>query len=73
MAESKHECPVEGCTKQLPSHILMCKPHWFSVPKDLRDAVYAAYQGGAGLFTEEYKEARDAAIAAAEMAEGKDG
>ena len=28
--------------------MLMCRPHWYMVPKPLRDAVYDAYRGGLG-------------------------
>ena len=43
----------------------MCRAHWYKVPKELRDAVWKAYNGP-GVLSEEYGEARSAAIAAAE-------
>lgn len=68
MTETRN-CPVDGCTRQHPRSFLMCRQHWYAVPKELRDAVWRTYDHGRGLMAEEYAEARDAAIAAAELAE----
>jgi hypothetical protein len=59
-----HECPANGCSRILPDHLLMCRPHWFQVPHHLRSAVWAAYQGGAGVGSGELMRAQDAAIEA---------
>lgn len=42
----------------------MCRPHWYSVPKLLRDEVWDSYRRD-GVLSERYLEARDAAIKAA--------
>lgn len=46
----------------------MCKVHWYMVPKGLRDELWSAYRTQ-GVLSEEYGEARDKCIAAAEEAE----
>jgi hypothetical protein len=54
-------CPVPGCATQHKRSLLMCGWHWKLVPKHLRDAVWRTYKQD-GVFSEEYLEARDAAI-----------
>lgn len=39
-----HRCAADSCEKIVPSDRLMCKPHWFKVPKDLRDRIWAGYR-----------------------------
>jgi hypothetical protein len=41
-----HKCPVGGCFKQLPAHILLCRMHWARVPRALQRSVYAAWNNG---------------------------
>lgn len=53
-----HRCAADGCAKIVPSADLMCRTHWFKVPKDLRARVWAGYHAGMGP---EY----DVAVAAA--------
>lgn len=48
--------------------MLMCRPHWFMVPKPLRDAVYDAYAGGLGAGSPAH---RDAILAAVEAVNAK--
>lgn len=42
----KHHCHWPGCTQQVPPAVWGCKPHWFALPKDLRDRVWRAYRPG---------------------------
>ena len=61
-----HICHARGCEKSCPPKHLMCKAHWFKVPKALRDAVWSAYVPGQEVSkdpTSEWHEAADAAIA----------
>lgn len=61
----KHTCHARGCEKPCPPKHLMCRPHWFMVPKPLRDAVWAAYRPGQERDKQpsaEWHEAADAAI-----------
>jgi hypothetical protein len=42
----KHHCHWPGCEKQCPPAMWGCKPHWFALPKHLRDAIWRAYRPG---------------------------
>lgn len=71
-AMSHSECPIEGCDAGRATNQLMCKPHWYKVPKELRDKVWRTARrmwsdlpGG----DEEWTEARDEAIRAVEEKE----
>lgn len=44
--DRNHECHWPGCDKQVPPAMWGCKPHWFKLPKILRDAIWAAYVPG---------------------------
>jgi hypothetical protein len=61
---SGHECPRDGCTRQVPEHMLMCRNDWYQVPRPLRDAVWAAWRNGAGAGSPEHRAAIAAAIEA---------
>lgn len=41
-----HKCAAESCLKIVASEMLMCRRHWFMVPKDLRELVWAGYHRG---------------------------
>jgi len=56
-----HECAISDCNKTVPRTMLMCKQHWYMVPKELRDQVWHTYRT-AGVLSDEYWEAREAAI-----------
>jgi hypothetical protein len=63
-----HTCHARGCPVAVPPKMLMCRRHWFMVPKLLRDRVWATYrtgqeEGNADV-TREYLDAADAAIEA---------
>lgn len=32
-------CSAGGCCSSIPRGRLMCRPHWFALPKPLRDAI----------------------------------
>lgn len=42
----RHACHWPGCDKQVPPAMWGCRPHWFKLPKRLRDRVWAAYRPG---------------------------
>jgi hypothetical protein len=50
--------------------MLMCRRHWFMVPRYLRSAVWAAYDGGAGVGSAGLLAAQADAIEAANQAGG---
>jgi hypothetical protein len=41
-----HRCPGAGCMVDVPRSQLACRPHWFSLPADLRGRVWAAWRSG---------------------------
>jgi len=54
------------CNAHVQPEMLMCRKHWFMVPKPLRDRVWATYNPGQcdgdAPVTKEWHEAADAAI-----------
>lgn len=42
----KHTCHWPGCERQVPPAMWGCKPHWFKLPKYLRDLIWATYEPG---------------------------
>lgn len=57
-----HRCPGPGCVAQVPPEMLMCRRHWYQVARPLRNAVWRAWQSGAGAGTAEHAAACMAAI-----------
>jgi len=45
----EHHCHAIGCTVLVPPRLFMCRPHWFQLPRRLRDAVWATYVPGQEL------------------------
>jgi hypothetical protein len=41
-----HTCHWPGCSKEVPPAMWGCAPHWFSLPKRLRDRIWATYRRG---------------------------
>lgn len=42
----RHECHWPTCEVQVPPSMWGCKPHWFQLPKRLRDKIWETYQPG---------------------------
>ena len=63
-----HKCPVDNCDKQIPSHILMCSPHWQQVPPSLQRQVYAHWHRGNPIG--EYLDVRAEAIRSVNLFNG---
>jgi hypothetical protein len=61
-------CPVPGCRAQIDATRLMCRAHWYLVPKCIRDRVWATWRSGHGALSPEHREAVRAAIAACQAA-----
>lgn len=62
-----HHCHARGCPELVPPEMLMCRRHWFMVPKPVRARVWATYRAGQCddmRPSEAWHEAADAAIAA---------
>lgn len=43
---SGHTCHWPGCGKPVPPAMWGCKAHWFRLPKNLRDRIWATYRPG---------------------------
>jgi hypothetical protein len=41
-----HTCHATGCTKTVPPAMFMCRTHWYSLPKRLRDQIWVTYRAG---------------------------
>lgn len=41
-----HHCHWPGCDVLVPPAMWGCKPHWFALPKRLRDRIWAEYRRG---------------------------
>ena len=57
-----HWCRARGCSTQVPPKMLMCKRHWFKVPKPIRDAIWATYVPRARKISREHLQNMRAAI-----------
>jgi hypothetical protein len=42
----QHECHWPGCPKQVPPALWGCPPHWYALPRSLRDRIWRAYEPG---------------------------
>jgi hypothetical protein len=42
----KHTCHWPDCEKAAPPAMWGCRAHWFSLPKALRDRIWATYRPG---------------------------
>lgn len=60
-----YDCAILGCGRRIPTSQLMCREHWFMVPKPVRDRVNAAWwltPDWRALENPEYMAARQEAI-----------
>jgi len=58
-----HTCHWPGCDKQVPPAMWGCRPHWFALPKALRDRIWDTYRAGQEVTmtpSAEYLDAADA-------------
>ena len=67
-----HQCPIDGCPNQLPSHILMCCRHWQLVPSNLKTQVYATWNRGKPANLQDYLSARQEAVRSVNLLLGGD-
>lgn len=42
----QHHCHWPGCERQVPPAKWGCRQHWYSLPMDLRNAIWRAYVPG---------------------------
>jgi hypothetical protein len=57
-------CPVAGCDAAIDPTRLMCRRHWYAVPRWLRDRVWRTWHSGAGALSPEHRDAVLQALAA---------
>jgi len=57
-----HECPKNGCTRTVPSGMLLCPTCWREVPVPLRRALHGAWKGGSGALSPAHQAAMKAII-----------
>ena len=67
MRQHHRRCPIRGCGSSVQSGQLMCRRHWHTVPRPLRDAVWSAYRSGVGS-PEHIRAVRNALTAAQDAA-----
>jgi hypothetical protein len=63
--KSPQHCPVPGCSERINPSRLMCRPHWYLVPKPVRDRVWASWRSGSGTGSPAHQHWVRMAIAAA--------
>lgn len=44
--EATHTCHAEECEVHVPPKMFMCRRHWFTLPKALRDEIWLQYAVG---------------------------
>lgn len=44
--ETQHHCHAPGCEVAVPPKMFMCKRHWFALPREMRDRIWATYVPG---------------------------
>ncbi len=42
----RHHCHAHGCEVAVPPKMFMCRSHWYSLRKPLRDAIWREYRPG---------------------------
>lgn len=70
---SDHLCHAEACEAPVPPRLFMCRRHWYSVPKVMRDAIWASYTPGQEINKNPSREYLEAAHAAVEAVAAKEG
>ena len=65
------ECSIPRCHGHIDPSRLMCRAHWYMVPKDVRDQVWSTWRSGQGAFSREHQDAVRVAVAAVVRVAGK--
>lgn len=61
---SRHTCHARNCTTGVPPKMLMCRPHWFMVPRAMQARIWATYRPGQEVTKDPSPEYLDAAMEA---------
>jgi hypothetical protein len=46
MPEPLSPCPHPDCDRTIPRQTFACSTHWFSLPKELRNRIWANFRSG---------------------------
>ena len=65
-------CPIPRCGRQIDPSRLMCRSHWYMVPKRLRDQVWATWRSGQGARSPEHRAAVHRAVIVVLTATGRE-
>jgi hypothetical protein len=57
-------CQIPQCDERIDLSRLMCRKHWYLVPKLMRDHVWATWRSGQAAFSREHQDAVQAAVVA---------
>lgn len=57
-------CRIPNCVTPVGAGRLMCRPHWYQVPKQLRDLIWATWRSGTGVLSPAYRQAVRQAVGA---------
>lgn len=41
-----HHCHATECKEEVPPEMFMCRSHWFSLPKSMRNRIWMTYRVG---------------------------
>lgn len=61
-----HTCHWPGCLREVPPAMWGCKPHWFMLPRTLRNRIWATYRSGQEIDKRPSGDYMDAAVAVQE-------
>jgi len=64
LSRGTHSCAVPQCAVRVDRTRLMCRRHWYLVPKAIRDQVWATWRSGQGALSADHREAVVLAVAA---------
>ncbi len=70
-----HHCHATDCKTNVPPEMFMCRKHWFSLPKAMRDAIWRTYRPGQcddWQISQAYSEAAKAAVRLIAAKEGRE-
>jgi len=70
-----HHCHATDCAAKVPPEMFMCRKHWFSLPRAMRDEIWRTYRPGQcddWQISRAYSEAAKAAVRFVAAKEGRE-
>ena len=40
----RRTCPHPDCKRTIPNHLYACRDHWFTLPEEIRQAIWRAWR-----------------------------